>query len=108
LTVKAFAVASGAEGVSPQRNSSYPEYAPGLRSRRRRTIISQAGALVPRREYGPRRTRPSRPKRRRFTSFQSVAAEAGLSRIAAGVHTRLDHEAGRQLGFDVAAFVVRS
>jgi hypothetical protein len=45
---------------------------------------------------------------RRFPSFQDAAGEAGLSRIAAGVHTRLDHEAGRQLGHDVAAFVLRS
>jgi hypothetical protein len=37
-----------------------------------------------------------------------VAAEAGLSRIFAGVHTRLDHEAGLTLGRDVANFVLRT
>ncbi len=77
------------------------------------SVISQAGALVLRQEYGPRWalavTSEALPGvTRRFTSFQAAADEAGLSRIAAGVHTRLDHEAGRQLGHDVAEFVLRS
>ncbi|MBE1493868.1 hypothetical protein H4696_000968 [Amycolatopsis lexingtonensis] len=77
------------------------------------SVISQAGALVLRQEYGPRWalavTSEALPGvTRRFTSFQAAADEAGLSRIAAGVHTRLDHEAGRQLGRDVAEFVLRS
>jgi membrane-associated phospholipid phosphatase len=42
-----------------------------------------------------------------FDSYQAVATEAGLSRIFAGVHTRLDHEAGLTLGRDVAQFVLR-
>ncbi|GLY40103.1 haloperoxidase [Amycolatopsis sp. NBRC 101858] len=77
------------------------------------SIISQAGALVLRQEYGPRWqlavTSEALPGTvRRFATFQDVADEAGLSRIVAGVHTRLDHEAGRQLGHDVAGFVLRS
>ncbi|MEV6442909.1 vanadium-dependent haloperoxidase [Amycolatopsis sp. NPDC051716] len=77
------------------------------------SVISQAGARVLRQEYGPRWalavTSEALPGvTRRFTTFQAAADEAGLSRIAAGVHTRLDHEAGRQLGHDVAEFVLRS
>jgi hypothetical protein len=77
------------------------------------SVVSQAGALVLRREYGPRWPLAVESEAlpgvvRRFASFQDAADEAGLSRIPAGVHTRLDHEAGRQLGFDVAAFVLRS
>jgi hypothetical protein len=41
-----------------------------------------------------------------FTSFRATAKEAGLSRIYAGVHMRLDHEAGQKLGDDVADFVL--
>ncbi len=43
---------------------------------------------------------------RSFDSYQAVMTEAGLSRIFAGVHTRLDHEAGLELGRDVARFVL--
>jgi hypothetical protein len=43
-----------------------------------------------------------------FDSYQTVANEAGLSRIFAGVHTRIDHKAGLELGRDVAGFVLRS
>jgi len=43
---------------------------------------------------------------RHFDSYDAVAREAGLSRIFAGVHTRLDHNAGLQLGHDVADFVL--
>jgi hypothetical protein len=43
---------------------------------------------------------------RRFTSLSDVADEAGLSRIWAGQHTRLDHEAGQQLGRQVAGVVL--
>lgn len=45
---------------------------------------------------------------RLFDSYQAIATEAGLSRIFAGVHTRLDHEAGLTLGRDVAQLVLRS
>jgi membrane-associated phospholipid phosphatase len=44
---------------------------------------------------------------RHFTSFQDAATEAGLSRIFAGQHTRIDHEAGLTLGSDVAKFVLK-
>jgi membrane-associated phospholipid phosphatase len=44
---------------------------------------------------------------RTFDSYQAVATEAGLSRIFAGVHTRLDHESGLLLGRAVAQFVLR-
>ena len=44
---------------------------------------------------------------RTFDSYQAVMTEAGLSRIFAGVHTRLDHESGLELGRDVAQFVLR-
>jgi membrane-associated phospholipid phosphatase len=43
---------------------------------------------------------------RTFGSFQAAANEAGLSRIFAGQHTRLDHQAGQRLGGQVAAFVI--
>ena len=43
---------------------------------------------------------------RTFGSFQAAANEAGLSRIWAGQHTRLDHQAGERLGGQVAAFVL--
>jgi membrane-associated phospholipid phosphatase len=38
---------------------------------------------------------------RSFTSFAAAAEEAGISRIYAGIHTRLDHVAGRALGREV-------
>src|SRR6266705_1741860 len=43
---------------------------------------------------------------RTFASYNDVATEAGLSRIYAGQHTRLDHEAGLALGHAVAQFVL--
>jgi hypothetical protein len=45
-------------------------------------------------------------KVRTFTSYNDVATEAGLSRIFAGQHTRLDHEAGLKLGHAIAQFVL--
>jgi hypothetical protein len=39
---------------------------------------------------------------RHFDSYQDAALEAGQSRIFAGVHTRLDHNAGLSLGQSVA------
>ena len=44
---------------------------------------------------------------RTFDRYSDVATEAGLSRIFAGQHTRLDHVAGLQLGRDVATFILR-
>jgi len=43
---------------------------------------------------------------RNFDSYQDAALEAGQSRIFAGLHTRLDHEAGLRLGQDVANAVL--
>jgi hypothetical protein len=43
---------------------------------------------------------------RTFTSYSDVATEAGLSRIFAGQHTPLDHEAGLALGHHVSQFVL--
>jgi membrane-associated phospholipid phosphatase len=43
---------------------------------------------------------------RSFDGFQAAANQAGLSRIFAGVHTRIDHEAGQDLGRNVAGFVL--
>ena len=43
---------------------------------------------------------------RTFADLTAVADEAGLSRIWAGQHTRLDHEAGRQLGGQVGGAVL--
>ena len=43
---------------------------------------------------------------RTFDSFQAAANEAGLSRIFAGQHTRLDHQAGQLLGAQVAGFAL--
>jgi membrane-associated phospholipid phosphatase len=44
---------------------------------------------------------------RQFPSFQAIATEAGLSRIFAGQHTRIDHQAGLTLGASVAQFVLK-
>jgi membrane-associated phospholipid phosphatase len=45
---------------------------------------------------------------RTFDSYEAAATEAGLSRIFAGQHTRIDHEAGLELGNDVAHFVLHA
>ena len=44
---------------------------------------------------------------RSFTSLQAAADEAGLSRIFAGQHTLLDHQAGQALGRQVGEFTLR-
>lgn len=46
--------------------------------------------------------------RRRFPSFQSAAAEAGLSRIYGGIHTRSANRSGLQLGRNVANYVLQT
>ena len=43
---------------------------------------------------------------RSFTSFSAAQQEATLSRIFAGVHFRTDLTAGKELGVNIAAFVV--
>ena len=83
-----------------------PSY-PGAHS-----TISAAGADVLAQFYGDAQrftvTSPALPGvTRSFRSFSGAAEEAGLSRIYAGVHTRLDHVAGLKLGHDVAGFVLR-
>jgi len=84
-----------------------PSY-PGAHS-----TISAAGADVLASVYGKRWsfsvTSPALPGvTRSFESFSAAAEEAGVSRIFAGVHTRLDHVAGLELGHDVARFVLHN
>ena len=74
------------------------------------SAIAQAGATVLAHHFGTRDaitiTSETTNTTRSYDSFQAVADEAGLSRIAAGVHTRLDHESGQPLGRGVAEFVL--
>jgi membrane-associated phospholipid phosphatase len=84
-----------------------PSY-PGAHS-----TISAAGAAVLSAFFGDRNgiqvTSPALAGVvRTFTSYSAVATEAGLSRIFAGQHTRIDHEAGLRLGNDVAHFVLKA
>jgi hypothetical protein len=84
-----------------------PSY-PGAHS-----TISAAGADVLASFYGNNQqfsvTSPTLPGvTRSFTSFSAAVDEAGLSRIYAGVHTRIDHEAGLELGSHVAGFVLHN
>jgi hypothetical protein len=44
---------------------------------------------------------------RSFASYNDVATEAGLSRIYAGQHTRIEIEVGADLGHNVAQFVLQ-
>jgi membrane-associated phospholipid phosphatase len=79
-----------------------PSY-PGAHS-----TISEAAATVLSAFDGPRQhlTITLNGVTRTFGSFQAAANEAGLSRIWAGQHTRLDHRAGERLGGQVAGFVL--
>lgn len=43
---------------------------------------------------------------RTFDNYHDIAIEAGLSRIFAGQHTRIDHIAGLKLGRNVAELVL--
>jgi membrane-associated phospholipid phosphatase len=84
-----------------------PSY-PGAHS-----TLSAAGADVLGSFFGDRQsfslTSPAAPGvTRSFTSFAAAAQEAGLSRIYAGVHTRIDHVAGLQLGDEVADDVLQN
>jgi hypothetical protein len=84
-----------------------PSY-PGAHS-----TISAAGADVLGRYFGDQQSftvsSPALPGvTRSFDSFSAAASEAGLSRIYAGVHTRVDHVAGLTLGNDVANFVLNN
>ena len=42
-----------------------------------------------------------------YTSYSDIATEAGLSRIYAGQHTRIEIEVGVDLGHNVAQFVLQ-
>lgn len=84
-----------------------PSY-PGAHS-----TISAAGAEVLASFYGDKQhfsvSSPALPGvMRSFASFGGTAQEAGLSRIYAGQHTRIDHVAGLALGHDVAGFVLHN
>lgn len=84
-----------------------PSY-PGAHS-----TISAAGAAVLTSFYGNKQkfalTSPTLPGvTRSFTSLSGAVNEAGLSRIYAGVHTRIDHQAGVKLGAQVAGFVLHN
>ena len=84
-----------------------PSY-PGAHS-----TISAAGADVLASFYGNKQhfslASPALPGvTRSFGSFSAAADEAGLSRIYAGQHTRLDHVAGLALGHNVAGFVLHN
>jgi hypothetical protein len=74
------------------------------------SVIAQAGASVLAHHFGneDRVTVNSEATNtvRSFRSFQAVADEAGLSRISAGIHSRLDHESGQPLGLAVAQLVL--
>ncbi|MBO0870297.1 MAG: vanadium-dependent haloperoxidase [Micromonosporaceae bacterium] len=82
-----------------------PSY-PGAHS-----VISQAGTQLLREslgDYPVTVTSELLPGvTRSFQRLQDVADEAGRSRLPAGVHTRLDHESGQQLGASVAHFARR-
>ena len=71
------------------------------RSRRARELLRRPPALLGHLAGAPGVTRS-------FTSFSAAVQEAGLSRIYAGVHTRIDHVAGLQLGDAVAGFVLNN
>jgi hypothetical protein len=83
-----------------------PSY-PGAHS-----VISGAAATVLTALYGNHLsiavTSPTLPGiTRTFHNFRDVATEAGLSRIYAGVHTRLDHLAGLTLGDQIGQYTLR-
>jgi hypothetical protein len=77
------------------------------------STISAAGADVLDSFFGDKQgfdlTSPALPGvTRSFTGFEAAANEAGVSRIYAGQHFRFDHVAGRELGRDVAGFVLHN
>ena len=76
------------------------------------STISAAGALILSRFFGNDNritvTSDVLPGAvRTFDSYHDIAIEAGLSRIYAGQHTRIDHQAGVVLGTDVAQSVLQ-
>ena len=99
----------GTQTVSwPTGNTPADPSYPGAHS-----TISAAGAAVLTSFYGNKEkfslTSPALPGvTRSFTTFSGAVNEAGLSRIYAGVHTRIDHVAGLKLGTQVAGFVLHN
>jgi len=84
-----------------------PSY-PGAHS-----VISATAATVLTAAYGDHASftvsSPTLPGVTRFfDSFHDAAIEAGLSRIYAGVHTRLDHNAGLILGAQVGQYTLNA
>ncbi|MEU0565417.1 phosphatase PAP2 family protein [Nonomuraea sp. NPDC005983] len=86
-----------------------PSY-PGMHS-----DISTAAATVLAAFYGDRNaftlTAPAatggpRPYTKPYTSLSATATEAGLSRIWGGLHTRLDHNSGNELGTAIARYAL--
>jgi PAP2 superfamily len=81
-----------------------PSY-PGAHS-----TISAAGALILSSFFGDNRVAVTSDVLpgvvRTFDNYHDIAIEAGLSRIYAGQHTRLDHIAGLQLGRSVAELIL--
>jgi hypothetical protein len=82
-----------------------PSY-PGAHS-----VVSATAATVLTAVYGNHLsiavTSPTLPDvTRTFHNFREVANEAGLSRIYAGVHTRLDHVAGLALGDQIGQYTL--
>jgi hypothetical protein len=90
----------------PQRSRFRPNWAPLVATANdpshpgAHSAIGAASAVVLSSIFGPKFdfavTSSALPGVER--SFQAAAEEAGLSRIFASVHTRLDHVAGQQLG----------
>jgi hypothetical protein len=75
------------------------------------SVVSQAAAVVlgsffGRHEHFSVKSESLPGVQRTFDSFQAAADEAGLSRIYAGVHTRLDHTSGQHLGLEVGLFTL--
>ncbi|MFF3669556.1 phosphatase PAP2 family protein [Microtetraspora malaysiensis] len=86
-----------------------PSY-PGMHS-----DISTAAATVLAGFYGdhntftltsPATAGSPRPYTKPYTSLSATATEAGLSRIWGGVHTRLDHKSGNELGAAIARYAL--
>jgi membrane-associated phospholipid phosphatase len=92
-------------GWTPLTNTPADPSYPGAHS-----VISAASAAVLARLLGDHHpvtvTSEALPGvQRSFHTLSAVVQEAGLSRIYAGVHTRLDHVAGLRLGAEVARAV---
>jgi hypothetical protein len=109
--VSCFAVARRPSCTTDLYPNGYPHVDTTKPGHRAHSVISQAGAAVLTRFYGPttRLTVTSEVLpgvTRAFSRFQDIADEAGTSRIYVGVHTRLDHNAGLRLGREVARFTL--